>query len=40
MGAAPTTSSFSTKHLALVDWGKGTVVLGFVLPCVRGSTVH
>ena len=27
VGAAPTTSSFSTKHLALMDWAKTTVKL-------------
>ena len=28
VGAAPTTSSFSTKHLALLDWAKTTARLG------------
>ena len=25
VGAAPTTSSFSTEHLALLDWAKATL---------------
>ena len=47
VGAAPTTSSFSTYHLASMDWAKTTarrdeniLVLGFGATYFRGLMVH
>ena len=46
VGAAPTTSSFSTWHLAFMDWAKTTarwdekhLNLGFGVAYIRGLTV-
>ena len=47
VGAAPTTASFSTQHLASMDWAKTTarqdekhLSLGFGAAYIRGLIVH